>query len=150
MQVAIRPAKPFAFGVLEESRTPVFGLPGNPVSAMVSFEMFVRPAIRRMAGHRNLYRPVVLASASDSIPRRRDGKTHFVRADCRLDRRGRWCVRPVEGQESHQLAAMSRANALAVLPDGPGVKKADRLPVMLIEADFLESASLEWTEVVNS
>jgi hypothetical protein len=45
---------------------------------------------------------------------------------------------------------MSRANALAVLPDGPGVKKADRLPVMLIEADFLESASLEWTEVVNS
>ena len=59
MQVAIRPAKPFAFGLLEASATPVFGLPGNPVSAMVSFELFVRPAVRRMAGHSVLERLTV-------------------------------------------------------------------------------------------
>ena len=57
MQVAIRPAKPFAFGVLADSATPVFGLPGNPVSAMVSFELFVRPALRRLGGHHVLHRP---------------------------------------------------------------------------------------------
>jgi molybdenum cofactor synthesis domain-containing protein len=150
MQVAIRPAKPFTFGVLEESNTPVFGLPGNPVSAMVSFEMFVRPSIRRMAGHRQLYRPVVLAQASHAIPKRSDGKTHFVGVDCYLDRNSRWRVRSVGGRESHQLAAMSRANALAILRKAPGVKRWDQLPVMLMEANGLESASLDWTEVVNS
>ncbi len=61
MQVAIRPAKPFAFGTLEGSLTPVFGLPGNPVSAMVSFELFVRPGVRRIAGHHVLHRVVVPA-----------------------------------------------------------------------------------------
>jgi molybdenum cofactor synthesis domain-containing protein len=150
MQVAIRPAKPFTFGVLEESNTPVFGLPGNPVSAMVSFEMFVRPAIRRMAGHRQLYRPVVLAQASHAIPKRSDGKTHFVGVDCYLNRNARWRVRSVGGPESHQLAAMSRANALAILREAPGVKRWDQLPVMLIEANVVESASLDWAEVVNS
>ena len=63
MQVAIRPAKPFAFGTLDGSGTPVFGLPGNPVSAMVSFELFVRPAVRRMGGHR--------AAGAGGGPRRR-------------------------------------------------------------------------------
>ena len=80
MQVAIRPAKPFAFGTLAGSGTPVFGLPGNPVSAMVSFELLVRPAVRRLAGHRSLEHPVVPAIAARGLHRRPDGKTHFVRA----------------------------------------------------------------------
>jgi molybdenum cofactor synthesis domain-containing protein len=150
MQVAIRPAKPFTFGVLEDSNTPVFALPGNPVSAMVSFEMFVRPAIRRMAGHHQLYRPVVLAQASHAMPKRSDGKTHFVGVDCYLNRNGRWRVRSVGGPASHQLAAMSRANALAILREAPGVKRWDQLPVMLIEVTGLEAASLDWAEVVDS
>ena len=51
MQIAIRPAKPFAFGLVGSKRTPVFGLPGNPVSSLVSFELFARPALRQMMGH---------------------------------------------------------------------------------------------------
>lgn len=80
MQVAIRPAKPFAFGTLEGSQTPVFGLPGNPVSAMVGFELFVRPGIRQIAGHRSLHRIVVSATADTELRRTPDGKIHFLRA----------------------------------------------------------------------
>ena len=121
MQVAIRPAKPFAFGTLEGSRTPVFGLPGNPVSAMVSFELFVRPGVRRMAGHRVLHRVTVPAVTEVGLPRTPDGKIHFVRAAATLEEDGRWRLRPMVGQDSHQLLTMAEANTLAVLPDGEGV-----------------------------
>ena len=79
MQVAIKPAKPFAFGTIDG--TPVFGLPGNPVSSMVSFELFARPALRRMMGHPTvrLDRPRVRAVADEDFARRPDGKTHFAR-----------------------------------------------------------------------
>ncbi len=70
MQIAIKPAKPFAFGLLaagDDRRVPVFGLPGNPVSSMVSFELFARPALRKMMGHADLDRPTVLAVADDGL-----------------------------------------------------------------------------------
>ena len=82
MQIAIKPAKPFAFGCsrLRRSRhIPVFGLPGNPVSSMVSFELFARPALRKMMGHAVLDRPIVMAVADDGLRRRPDGKTHYMR-----------------------------------------------------------------------
>ena len=66
MQVAIKPAKPFAFGTIDG--VPVFGLPGNPVSSLVSFEMFARPALRQMMGHAEPFRPTVLAVADDGLP----------------------------------------------------------------------------------
>ena len=69
MQVAIKPAKPFAFGVLKESGTPVFGLAGNPVSALVSYELFVRPALRSMAGCAVLDRPRLAAVADVDFAR---------------------------------------------------------------------------------
>jgi molybdopterin molybdotransferase len=137
MQVAIRPAKPFAFGTLDGSGTPVFGLPGNPVSAMVSFELFVRPAVRRMGGHRQLERMVVPAVAAADLRRRPDGKTHFVRARVSLDADGAWSVRPMVGQDSHQLRAMADANGLAVLPDGEGVTAGGRVEVLLIDPEQL-------------
>ena len=133
MQVAIRPAKPFAFGLLAGTGTPVFGLPGNPVSAMVSFELFVRPAGRLLGGHRSWERPLVPAIAEGGFPRRPDGKTHFLRAFLRLDGLGAWRVRPMVGQESHQLLAMAEANSLAVLPDGDGVAEGDQVEVMLTD-----------------
>ncbi len=133
MQVAIRPAKPFAFGLLAGTGTPVFGLPGNPVSAMVSFELFVRPAGRLLAGHCVLDRPIVPASAEGGFERRPDGKTHFLRAFARMDAEGAWWVRPMVGQESNQLQAMAEANALAVLPDGDGVEAGGHLNVMLTD-----------------
>jgi molybdopterin biosynthesis enzyme len=137
MQVAIKPAKPFAFGTLAGSGTPVFGLPGNPVSAMVSFELLVRPAVRRLAGHRSLEHPVVPAIAARVLRRRPDGKTHFVRATVSLDERGRWAVRPMAGQDSHHLRAMADANSLAVLPDGDGVEAGGTVDVILTDPDRL-------------
>ncbi|MEY2476154.1 MAG: molybdopterin molybdotransferase [Actinomycetota bacterium] len=133
LQVAIKPAKPFAFGAVDG--TPVFGLPGNPVSSLVSFELFARPAIRQMMGYaeHDLDRPHVTAIAEEDLGRRPDGKTHFARVVARYDDDGgRWRVRSAGGQGSHQLLAMATANALAVLPDGNGVNAGERVTVMLL------------------
>ena len=141
MQVAIRPAKPLAFGVLAESATPVFGLPGNPVSAMVSFELFARPALRLMGGHRVLHRPVISASADVDLHRKPDGKLHLLRAHLTLENQTSWRVCPTSGQESHQLHSMSEANSLILLPDGAGVRAGERVSVLLIDPDRLNSDS---------
>jgi molybdopterin biosynthesis enzyme len=137
MQVAIKPAKPFAFGVLADSTTPVFGLPGNPVSAMVSFELFVRPALRRLGGHRILHRSIVSATADVDLLREPDGKLHLVRAHVSLDDPASWHVRTTSGQESHQLHSMSEANSLILLPDGTGVHAGEPVSVLLIDPDRL-------------
>ena len=129
MQIAIKPAKPFAFGTV--GHVPVFGLPGNPVSSMVSFELFARPALRRMAGRTDLHRPVVVAAAPDGLRRSADGKTHFARVVATQEGEG-WVIRSAGGQGSHQLAAMAAANALAVLPDGDGVAPGGSVEVMLL------------------
>ena len=119
MQIAIRPAKPFAFGLV--AGTPVFGFPGNPVSSMVSFELLGRPALRRAMGHTQLDRPTVLAVADEALDRHPDGKTHFARVQARHGADGRVHVVSSGGQGSHQLGAMAAADALAVVPDGGGV-----------------------------
>jgi molybdenum cofactor synthesis domain-containing protein len=139
MQVAIRPAKPLAFGVLADSATPVFGLPGNPVSAMVSFELFVRPALRRLGGHRVLHRPIVSAIADVDLRRESDGKLHLLRAHVDLVDRFSWRVCTTGGQESHQLHSMSEANSLILLPDGTGVQAGEPINVLLIDPDRLNS-----------
>jgi molybdopterin molybdotransferase len=130
MQVAIRPAKPLAFGVLDG--TPVFGLPGNPVSSMVSFELFARPSLLRLMGRRDTERPQLSALAAEPLVRRPDGKVHFVRVIASQDPDGPWRVRSAGGQGSHQLAAMATANALAVVPDGDGVPTGGRVRVLLL------------------
>jgi molybdopterin molybdotransferase len=139
MQVAIRPAKPFAFGTLNDSGTPVFGLPGNPVSAMVSFELFVRPALRRLGGHRVVQRPVFVATTDVDLHRRADGKLHLLRAQLTIDDSASWHVRSIGGQESHQLHAMAEANALILLPDGSGASAGEEVRVLLIDPDRLGS-----------
>jgi molybdopterin biosynthesis enzyme len=136
MQVAIKPAKPLAFGHLAATGTPVFGLPGNPVSAMVSFELFARPALRRMAGHGQLERPRLRVRATTDLPRRRDGKVHFVLVLAARGGDGGLEVGTAAGQES-QLRAMADANALAVLPDGEGVKAGEAVEIMLLDAELL-------------
>lgn len=130
MQIAIRPAKPFAFGLVEG--TPVFGLPGNPVSSLVSFELFARPALRSMMGHPQLDRTRVQAVADAAFGRRPDGKTHFVRVVASY-RDGAVHIAPVGGQGSHHLSAMASANALAVVPDGDGVAEGDLLTVIPLD-----------------
>ncbi|MEM8924445.1 MAG: gephyrin-like molybdotransferase Glp [Actinomycetota bacterium] len=120
MQVAIKPAKPFAFGLL--SGIPVFGLPGNPVSSMVSFELFARPALRAMMGRPDRERPMVRAIVDEPLRRHADGKTHFARVVLSQQGDGAWHARSAGGQGSHQLLAMATANGLAVLPDGDGIE----------------------------
>jgi molybdopterin molybdotransferase len=129
-QVAIRPAKPLAFGMI--GSTPVFGLPGNPVSSMVSFELFARPALRQMMGHAVLDRPRVSAVTDEDLGRRPDGKLHLVRVVATADDNWRWHVRSSGGQASHLLHAMARANALALLPDGEGVAAGEEVETMLL------------------
>ncbi|HZU72881.1 MAG TPA: gephyrin-like molybdotransferase Glp [Acidimicrobiales bacterium] len=130
MQVAIRPAKPLAFGRV--GGKPVFGLPGNPVSSMVSFELFAGPALRKMAGHRVLDRPLVPAVAEEALARRPDGKTMFARVRARPGPDGRLLVRSAGGQGSHVLTAMAAAQGLAVLPDGEGVGAGEAVDVLLV------------------
>jgi molybdenum cofactor synthesis domain-containing protein len=130
MQIAIRPAKPFAFGLVGE--VPVFGLPGNPVSSMVSYELFARPALRTMAGHAVLDRVVVPAVSVDGIRRKADGKIFFARVVASQAPDGSWEVRSAGGQGSHQLAAMAAANALAIVPDGDGVAPGGLVRTMLL------------------
>ena len=133
MQVAIRPAKPFAFGVVGE--TPVFGLPGNPVSSMVSYELLARPGLRRMAGRADtdLHRVAVRAVVDDEGWKGgRDGRTGYVRVSTRLDNDGRLHVSSSGGQGSHQLYAMAHAEGLAVSPPGVDVKQRDEVGVLLL------------------
>jgi molybdopterin biosynthesis enzyme len=135
MQIAIKPAKPFAFGLLtsEDGRAvPVFGLPGNPVSSMVSFELFARPALRQMMGHAHIDRATVDAVADEPLMRRPDGKTHYARVRAAFGADGRVHVRSVGAQGSHQLAATSLANAIAAIPDGDGIDVGGSVPTMIL------------------
>ncbi len=143
LQIAIRPAKPFSFAALPgpEGTVPVFGLPGNPVSSAVSFELLVRPALRAMAGHRVTGRPRVWARAAEPLRRVADGKTHFVRVQLAAappapgtgadGGRGSWVVRPCPGQGSHQIRSMGLADGLAVLADGGGAEAGEPVEVIV-------------------
>ena len=135
MQVAIKPAKPFAFGLLPgpAAPVPVFGLPGNPVSSLVSFELFARPGIRTMAGHPRPHRRRVAAMAGTTFRRRPDGKTHFVRVTVEGDDEGRLVAEPTSAQGSHQMTGLAAADGLAVLPDGDDVPGGARVVVLLLD-----------------
>ncbi|HEX3540929.1 MAG TPA: gephyrin-like molybdotransferase Glp [Acidimicrobiales bacterium] len=132
MQVAIRPAKPLAFGMVDGR--PVFGLPGNPVSSMVSFELFARPALRQMMGftgpHRDRIR--ILGVTDEAIERQPDGKLYLNRVVADPGSDGRFHVRSSGGQESHMLRAMAEANALALVLDGDGVPAGGDVELMLL------------------
>jgi molybdopterin molybdotransferase len=129
-QVAIKPAKPLCIGMLQG--TPVFGLPGNPVSSFVSFELFARPALRMMMGHDRPFRREVLATAASPLRRRTDGKLHLDRVVVDVVD-GAYVATGVHSQESNALAASAAANGFALLPDGEGVDAGDPVTVMLLE-----------------
>ena len=112
-RVAIRPGKPLAFGKWEQ--TLFFGLPGNPASAMVTFELFVRPTLRNLRGLPDLFRPTVQAQLTEPVshpPGRRSYLRAFV--TCENDT---YSVRPIGKQGSGMLTSLTLANALLVLPD---------------------------------
>ena len=115
-RVAIKPAKPFAFGSF--GGVPFFGLPGNPVSAVVAFEQFARPALLKMMGARALFRPRMPATLQVDVHTDPD-KTVFLRMVAELDGDD-WVARPEGRQSSNQLTALARSNAFCVVPVGTG------------------------------
>jgi len=132
MQVAVRPAKPFAFGVVDS--TPVFGLPGNPVSSSVSFELFARPALRQMMGYvgPGRFRPRLAVLAEEPFRGAGEGRLSLYRVSARLRADGRVGVRSSGGQGSHVLSAMARANALALVEPGAEVEPGQELEAWLL------------------
>ncbi len=136
MQLAIKPAKPFAFGQLRaaDGRTvPIFGLPGNPVSSMISYELMARPALKAMMGHERTERTRIAAVAAAPLRRKRDGKVHYMRVFAEFGEDGRLQVRESGPQGSHQLAATAMANGIAVVPDGDGVPEGGAVEVFLLD-----------------
>ncbi|MDP7080206.1 MAG: molybdopterin molybdotransferase MoeA [Candidatus Undinarchaeales archaeon] len=113
-QVNMKPGKPLAFGLLAGD-VPLVGLPGNPVSTMVSFEQFVRPAILRMLGRSDLAKPTVRAVLDEAVSN--SGRRGFIRV--MVERRDdRFHAHTTGEQGSGMLTSMSRANGLAVVPEG--------------------------------
>lgn len=113
-EVAMQPGKPQGFGVLGRRKVPVFTLPGNPVSALVSFEVFVRPALARRAGGRYTaatYPALVVQGWSSP-----EGKQQYARVTVESDTTGAYAVRPAGAGGSHLVGGMAGADALAIVP----------------------------------
>jgi molybdopterin molybdotransferase len=128
-RVAMRPGKPITFGSLQGR--PVFGLPGNPVSAMVTFELFVRPALRLMAGHRQVQRPRVRARALAPIPNpgQRRG---YLRVVLTPDGRGGYGARLTGEQGSAILRSMVLADGLAVMAGDTVIAEGAEVEVIVL------------------
>jgi molybdopterin molybdotransferase len=138
-KVAMQPGMPQGLGRVGDRRqddgeagVPIFTLPGNPVSAYVSFEVFVRPALRRMMGEGSLHRPLVRATATGGWASP-SGKQQFARVVVEGSVGG-FTAAPVGGQGSHLVADLSVANALAVVPEEvTRVEEGDTVRCMLLE-----------------
>ncbi|BEP14502.1 molybdopterin molybdotransferase MoeA [Acidothermaceae bacterium B102] len=131
-KVAMQPGQPQAFGTIGEDKVPFFGLPGNPVSALVSFEVFVRPAIRRMLGSEPIQRPRVRARLTQALISPA-GRRQFVRVRLAVEE-GEYVATPVGGAGSHLIASMAHANALAVIPEEiTELPVGTPVPVMVLE-----------------
>jgi molybdopterin molybdotransferase len=130
-KVAMQPGMPQGFGFIEGK--PFFGLPGNPVSVFVSFEMFVRPAMLKMMGRGQLGRPEVAAVLTHDVSGPRD-KTVFARVELVRGGDG-WHATPTGGRGSNLISTVARANGLAVIPPGVGtVSAGERVSVLLFRA----------------
>ncbi len=132
LEVAMQPGKPQGFGVVGEDGTPIFTLPGNPVSAYVSFEMFVVPALHKLTGRATVGRRLVTGTVTTAVRSMR-GKQQLVRAEVALGAGGVQ-VTPVGGAGSHLIAGLAKADALIVLAEGvTHVEQGDEVPVLLLD-----------------
>ena len=131
-KVAMQPGMPQGFGTIGTDSTPIFTLPGNPVSAYVSFEVFVRPVLRKMLGEPQLHRPVVTARVERGW-RSPAGKRQYTRVELRRETDGP-VISPIGGHGSHLLADLAHANALAVVaPEVTEVAPGDQVRCLLLE-----------------
>jgi len=126
-KVAMQPGMPQGFGVLGRERVPIFTLPGNPVSAYVSFQLFVRPAIAALQGTSDLGLPAVRASLTAPV-HSPAGRRSYLRGVLDGDK-----VIPLSGQGSHQIAALGRANALIIVPESETqLPQGDTVDVLIL------------------
>ncbi len=134
--IEIRPGHPLVFGRFGEAGPLVFGLPGNPVSAMVTFEQFVRPVLRRQLGLSKLFRPLLQATLAETL-RKSAGRLHFVRVG--LERRGEEVLaRSTGNQSSGVLRSMSLAQGLLVFPaDATELRAGEKASVQVLDEGFL-------------
>jgi molybdopterin molybdotransferase len=129
-QVCMKPGKPLAFGLLTGD-VPLIGLPGNPVSAMVSFEQFARPAILRMLGHASVAKPTVQATMDEVVTN--SGRRGFVRVIVTRKLDG-YHAQTTGEQGSGVLTSMAKANGLAIVSEGTRrVEKGDKLTVQMLD-----------------
>jgi molybdopterin molybdotransferase len=134
-KVKMRPGKPLAFGNVRG--VPFFGLPGNPVSAIVGFEIFVRPALLKMRGLARLEKPALTVVLGETL--RSDGRETYLRAVVARDGAD-YVAHSAGGQGSNIVSALARANALLIIPqDTMEVKAGERLKAWM----------LDWPEDVN-
>lgn len=132
-KVAQKPGKPMTFGLRHGK--PVFALPGYPVSAALSFELYVRPALRKMMGYKRLLRPTVRAVLEEGI-RKKPGRRNFIRGVVQRREDGILYVRTTGEQGSGILRSMSKANGIIVLAeDMEGAKAGERVEVYLIDSE---------------
>jgi molybdopterin molybdotransferase len=137
-RIAMQPGKPQGFGVIDG--VAVFTLPGNPVSALVSFELFVRPALRRMRGLTGADRPQLLVAVAERLTSP-PGRRSFLRARVGAGADGALVASSAGKQGSHHLTALASANALLVVPeDVTAVEPGDRLTAILLTSDGTDSA----------
>ena len=137
-KVAMRPGQPLAFGMI--SAKPLFGLPGNPVSSMVSFELFVRPSILKMSGHKNLFRPALKAILREDVSKKA-GLVHFIR--CSLFPEGEKIFASTTcDQGSGILSSMVKAQGLIVLPREQTLACAgEEVKVIILDPSFFHLSS---------
>ena len=132
-EVAQRPGKPFTFGTINEKR--FFGLPGNPVSSMIAFEQYVRPAILKMMGRRKVFRRTIQAELTEDIEKKR-GLRYFIRARIQFDGE-KMTVATTGEQGSGILKSMVLANGIIIIPEEPSlVTKGSTVTVQLIDDSF--------------
>ena len=138
-QVAMRPGKPLAFGSIEG--VPLFGLPGNPVSAMVSFEQFVRPSLLKMQGHTKIFRQTIKAICEEEF-QKQAGFRHFIRAIVKREK-GRYVATTTGDQGSGILKSMVTANGLIVMGENETkLKRGTEVTVQLLDDSLYWSESL--------
>lgn len=131
-KVAMKPGKPLIFGAI--GNKPVFGLPGNPTSAMISFEQFVRPALLKMMGHANLFRPSVDAYLTEEV-KIRSNRLHLIR--CRLfEVDGKMMASVTGSQSSGALRSMVLADGLMILPPSKKIfPPGDKVRVQILHTN---------------
>ncbi|EAT15558.1 molybdopterin molybdotransferase MoeA [Desulfuromonas acetoxidans] len=133
-KIDIKPGRPTAFAMYGDK--PVFSLPGNPVSTMITFEEFVKPALLKMMGHRRVFHPTVRAILKDDV-KKKSGRTQFMRVFVTMQN-GQYLASTSGDQNTGILKTMIRANGLAILPAAPDhIGSGAQVDVQLIGGDYV-------------